>query len=199
MPGAQDPVFGSGCAGGHSGNDRASASGGKAGNSTCRCIKPQYAAGPRGGAPTGSAAAGYGGLAGGSRPIGNLQQRPPDRQPVFDLQPAARLPRLPGGGCCRGCGAAQTPAGIVFHISESAQAPFEASRNGVLKKIGESLLDYVQRQHAYNFVIDRFGRVHRVVRESDVAHHAGYLVWADERWIYVDLNESFLGVAFEGR
>ena len=46
-------------------------------------------------------------------------------------------------------------------------------------------------------MIDRFGRVYRVVRETDVAYHAGHSVWADDRWLYVNLNESFLGIAFE--
>jgi hypothetical protein len=89
------------------------------------------------------------------------------------------------------------PAGIVFHTTESAQAPFEARENGVLKKIAESLLDYVRRKRAYHFLIDRFGRVFRVVQEGDSANHAGYSVWADDRWLYVNLNESFLAVAFE--
>ena len=105
------------------------------------------------------------------------------------------FPLAGAGGAVR----RQDPAGIVFHISESADAPFEPSRNRVLKKIGESLLDYVRRQRAYNFVIDRFGRVYRVVREGDAAFHAGHSIWADERWIYLNLNDSFLGVAFEGR
>ena len=30
-------------------------------------------------------------------------------------------------------------------------------------------------------------------------NHAGYSVWADEKWAYVNLNESFLGVSFEAR
>jgi N-acetylmuramoyl-L-alanine amidase len=91
------------------------------------------------------------------------------------------------------------PAGIVFHISESAQAPFERKQKGLLKRIGEELLLYVRNKRAYHFVIDRFGRVYRIVVESDVANHAGHSVWADSKWSYVDLNDSFLGVAFEAR
>jgi hypothetical protein len=90
-------------------------------------------------------------------------------------------------------------AGIVFHGTESQQIPFEAGRNETLKKLGESLLDYVRRRRCYNFVIDRFGRVHRVVAENAVAEHAGYSAWADGRWLYLNLNQSFLGVAFEAR
>ena len=92
-----------------------------------------------------------------------------------------------------------TPAGIVYHTTESLQAPFEAARNGELKQVGESLLEYIRRRKAYNFVIDRFGRVFRMVREEDAAEHAGYSVWADEDRLYVNLNESFLGVALETR
>ena len=61
------------------------------------------------------------------------------------------------------------PAGIVFHTTESRQAPFEATKNRVLRRIGESLLEYVRRRQAYNFVIDRFGRVYRVVSEEEAA------------------------------
>lgn len=91
----------------------------------------------------------------------------------------------------------QDPAGIVFHATESAQAPFEAEHNDSIKRIGESLLDYIRRRHSYHFLIDRFGRVYRVVRESDAANHAGHSVWGDRQSFYIGLNETFLGVAFE--
>jgi hypothetical protein len=58
-------------------------------------------------------------------------------------------------------------------------------------------LDYVRHKHCYHFLIDRFGRVYRVVAETDAADHAGYSVWADDQWRYVNLNESFIGVSFE--
>src|SRR5215831_10795702 len=91
------------------------------------------------------------------------------------------------------------PAGIVFHTTESRQAPFAASENRLLQRLGESLLEYVQRRRAYNFLIDRFGRVYRIVAESDAANHAGYSVWSDGMWLYVNLNESFLGIAVEAQ
>jgi len=91
------------------------------------------------------------------------------------------------------------PAGIVFHTTESRLAPFEPDQNPVLKKIGESLLEYVRRKRAYHFLIDRFGRVYRIVAESDAANHAGNSVWADSQWLYVNLNQSFLGVSVETR
>lgn len=89
------------------------------------------------------------------------------------------------------------PAGIVFHSTESLQAPFEPGQNSRLKRIGESLLAYVRLKRAYNFVIDRFGRVYRVVPEGDAANHAGNSIWSDPEWLYLNLNESFLGVALE--
>lgn len=91
------------------------------------------------------------------------------------------------------------PVGIVFHTTESRQAPFEADQNRVLKKIGESLLEYVRRKRAYHFLIDRFGRVYRVVAEGDVANHAGNSVWADDQWLYVNLNQSFLSISIEAK
>jgi hypothetical protein len=91
------------------------------------------------------------------------------------------------------------PAGIVFHTTESDQAPFEAGQTHNLQRIGRELLLYVRHKRAYHFLIDRFGRVHRIVAESDAANHAGHSVWGDSRWLYVDLNASFLGVAFEAQ
>jgi N-acetylmuramoyl-L-alanine amidase len=91
------------------------------------------------------------------------------------------------------------PAGIVFHTTESHQVPFEAVQNDALRRVGESLLEYVQRKFAYHFLIDRFGRVHRVVAEGDAADHAGPSLWADRKWLYVNLNRSFLAVSLEGR
>ncbi len=91
------------------------------------------------------------------------------------------------------------PVGIVFHTTESQQAPFEPGQNRVLKQVGESILEFVRRHHAYNFLVDRFGRVYRIVREGDAAEHAGYSVWSDDEFVYVNLNESFLGVSFEAK
>ena len=89
------------------------------------------------------------------------------------------------------------PAGIVYHTTESDQANFEESQNRALRKIGREVLTFVKHNRSYHFVIDRFGQVYRIVEESDIANHAGYSVWADSGAIYVNLNTSFLGVAFE--
>jgi hypothetical protein len=91
------------------------------------------------------------------------------------------------------------PTGIVFHTTESHQADFDEENTRRLKFLGEALLRYVKDNRSYHYVVDRFGRVWRVVRESDSANHAGYSVWADDRHTYVNLNRSFLGVSVEAQ
>jgi len=91
------------------------------------------------------------------------------------------------------------PAGIVLHTTESDQVPFEPVHNGALKSIAQGLLGYVREKRAYNFVVDRFGRVHRIVEETNAANHAGYSAWADDKWLYLNLNDSFLGISFEAQ
>lgn len=91
------------------------------------------------------------------------------------------------------------PVGIVFHTTESPQAPFDAEQNETLHRLGKSLLGHLRDNRSYNFVIDRFGRVFRVVDEADAAHHAGNSLWADGRWAYVNLNASFLAISFEAQ
>ena len=89
------------------------------------------------------------------------------------------------------------PAGIVYHTTESDQARFEEEQNKALKRIAKEVLTFVRENRCYHFLIDRFGQVFRVVEESDVANHAGYSVWADDSDVYVNLNRSFIGIAFE--
>jgi hypothetical protein len=89
------------------------------------------------------------------------------------------------------------PAGIVYHTTESDLAPFEEDHNRTLQRISVEVLNFVRRNHSYHFVIDRFGRVFRIVKEEDIAFHAGHSVWSDGKWVYVHLNTSFLGIAFE--
>ena len=93
----------------------------------------------------------------------------------------------------------EDPAGIVFHSTESHQVAFDPAAVKNLKRIGRNLLDYVRSQRSYHFVIDRFGRVYRVVRETDLAHHAGKSIWADGKGAYVNLNASFLSIALESQ
>ncbi len=91
------------------------------------------------------------------------------------------------------------PAGIIFHASEGALASFEPDHSALLKRQGQGLLAWARRHGLYHYVVDRFGRVHRVVEESDTADHAGQSVWADSRWICLNLSAGFLAVAFEAQ
>ncbi len=75
--------------------------------------------------------------------------------------------------------------------------PFTPDQNDSIEARSRGLLEYVRRHKSYNYLIDRFGQIYRVVRDEDAAHHAGNSVWADERSLYVGLNESFIGVCFE--
>ena len=89
------------------------------------------------------------------------------------------------------------PAGIVYHTTESDQARFTPDQNARLKRIAKAVIGVVRQNHSYHFLIDRFGQVFRIVPEGDVANHAGYSVWAEGNNIFVNLNSSFLGIAFE--
>lgn len=102
-------------------------------------------------------------------------------------QPNSLLTQLPS----------RQAAGIVFHTTESTLEELEEQKTRRLKLLGEGLLQYVQKEKAYHYVIDRFGRVFRIVAEEDAANHAGKSVWADDQWAYISLNDSFLAVSFE--
>lgn len=88
-------------------------------------------------------------------------------------------------------------AGIVFHTTESLIAPFEESSNSTLQVASRGVLQFVQSQRCYHYVIDRFGRVHRVVKEEDTAWHSGDSLWGDDQNLYLGLNDTFIGVALE--
>ena len=102
-----------------------------------------------------------------------------------------RSPDLPPGRV------SSDPVGIVYHTTESHCTPFQAELNQSIKRSGRLLLEFVRDNHTYNFVIDRYGGVYRIVKETDTAFHAGHSIWADAKWVYIGLNASFLGVAFE--
>jgi len=112
-------------------------------------------------------------------------------------RPRLRFPIFPLNGASKALSNGSEPVGIVFHTTETLLAPFEEDQNRRLQQIGRNLLEVIRKEQAYHYVIDRFGRVYRVVREQDAANHAGKSVWADSTGIYVNLNDSFLAVAFE--
>jgi hypothetical protein len=89
------------------------------------------------------------------------------------------------------------PVGIVYHATESPQFPFDQDQNANLQRVGRALVAHIRDRRSYNFLIDRFGRTFRIVEESDAANHAGNSIWADGRSVYLNLNSSFLAVAFD--
>ena len=89
------------------------------------------------------------------------------------------------------------PIGIVYHTSESDLIPFIAANNDSIEVHTRGLLEYAQRHKSYNYVIDRYGQIYRIVRDEQSADHAGHSIWGDRENVYVGLNESFLGVCFE--
>jgi hypothetical protein len=91
------------------------------------------------------------------------------------------------------------PIGIIYHTSESDLWPLEEGFEQQLRQSSASLLRYLRKAQAYNYVIDRFGRVYRVVDDETRAKHAGRGVWARNDEVYLDLNNAFLGVSFESR
>jgi hypothetical protein len=91
------------------------------------------------------------------------------------------------------------PAGLLFHTSESDIWPLDEAHNESLRDSSNRLLRYIQRNRLYNYVIDRFGRVFRVVEEEHKANHAGNSIWEKDGWFYLSLNNAFLGVCFETR
>jgi hypothetical protein len=91
------------------------------------------------------------------------------------------------------------PAGILFHTTESDIWPLEESFNEKLLDSSQDLLRYLKRNRVYHYLIDRFGRVFRVVDETGKANHAGHSVWSRGDDVYLNLNHAFLGVSFETR
>lgn len=92
-----------------------------------------------------------------------------------------------------------SPVGIVYHVSESDLLPFADRYNSSLQNHSRALLEYGRAHRLYNYLIDRFGRTYRIVRDEFEANHAGNSVWSDGRSVYVNLSASFLGICFEGR
>lgn len=94
-------------------------------------------------------------------------------------------------------GLKREPIGIVYHTSENDMLPFTPDNSASIETRSRGLLEFVRKNKSYNYVIDRFGQIYRIVRDEDAANHAGNSVWASGQGTYVGLNESFIGVCFE--
>ncbi|MGH9318898.1 MAG: peptidoglycan recognition protein family protein, partial [Vicinamibacteria bacterium] len=108
----------------------------------------------------------------------------------FFAFPRDGSPPVPGG---------PRPVGIVYHASESDMAPFGPAFNRDILSTTRDLLGWLSRRRIYHYMIDRFGQVYRIVSDETVAIHAGVSIWGDEYHYYLNLNESFIGIAFESR
>ncbi|HET9532525.1 MAG TPA: peptidoglycan recognition family protein [Blastocatellia bacterium] len=107
------------------------------------------------------------------------------------------LDALPGGS--DETEAVTAPIGILYHLSESDLLPFADNYNSSLQDRSRALLEYAREHELYNYIIDRFGRIYRIVRDEFTANHAGNSMWSDGRSLYVGLSPSFIGICFEGR
>ena len=99
----------------------------------------------------------------------------------------------------RQIGRRERPIGLVFHTTESDLPTLEQTNNQLIRYEGRKLLSFISREQLYHFVIDRFGQVYRIVPETEYAYHAGYSLWADGGELYINLNQSFIGISFESR
>ena len=90
-------------------------------------------------------------------------------------------------------------AGIVYHTTESHLEAFQPATTSMQTMADLWTISDIQKRRCYNYVIDRYGRVWRVVNEDSVAWHAGRSIWSDLNGTYVDVNDSFLGIAFEAQ
>ncbi|MEW6730331.1 MAG: peptidoglycan recognition family protein [Acidobacteriota bacterium] len=119
-----------------------------------------------------------------------LRRKPPKQSTTLPFQPqySSYYPEL-----------SSKPIGILYHVTQSDLSPFSPRFNQQLKGNTEQLLRYVRQEKLYNYLIDRFGRIYRVVSDDHYANHSGNSIWGDQQAVYINLNHSFLGVAFEGK
>ena len=111
-------------------------------------------------------------------------------------RPRAYYP-IPRGSATSGGEVRRAIVGIIYHTSESDIVPFIPANTQSIQDRSQGLLEYVQRNRSYNYMIDRFGQIYRIVQDDHAAFHAGHSIWADGQYSYVGLNESFLGICFE--
>ena len=89
------------------------------------------------------------------------------------------------------------PVGIVYHTTENELGEFTADNNASIQQQSNNILSFVRRQRSYHYVIDRFGRIHRMLPDNHAGNHSGHSIWADDKYVYVGLNDSFIGISFE--
>ncbi len=80
------------------------------------------------------------------------------------------------------------PVGLLYHTTESDLPTFERTNNQAIRYEGRKLLSYISREQLYNFVIDRFGQVFRIVPEEEGVTQAQF---AGARLLTEMLREKF--------
>jgi hypothetical protein len=89
--------------------------------------------------------------------------------------------------------------GILYHTPENPMFEITPNNNRRIQNSSRELIEDVREKKKYNYLINRFGDIFRIVRDDQAANHAGESLWADAKNYYVILNESFLGVCFESK
>ncbi len=89
--------------------------------------------------------------------------------------------------------------GILYHASESDIFAYRPEMTQSIKEYSRLLIRYLNKKKAYHYFIDRFGKIYRLIPEDQVAFHSGNSIWADDEFIYLDLNHAFIGICFEGK
>src|SRR5262249_44428481 len=62
------------------------------------------------------------------------------------------------------------PMGLLYHTSEGDVIPFQSAYNRSLAQHSRELLYYIRQNRLYHYLIDRFGRVYRLVPDDAVAY-----------------------------
>jgi hypothetical protein len=89
--------------------------------------------------------------------------------------------------------------GILYHASESDVFAYRPEMTQSIKEYSRLLIRYLNKKKAYHYFIDRFGKIYRLIQDDHVAFHSGNSIWADDEFLYLDLNHAFIGVCFEGK
>jgi hypothetical protein len=89
------------------------------------------------------------------------------------------------------------PVGIVYHTTENELGEFKADNTASIQQNSQNIVSFVRRQRSYHYVIDRFGKIYRILPDNHAGNHAGHSIWADDKNVYVGLNDSFIGISFE--